>query len=571
MGMCALLVATQAVAAVGRTPGNAAVTPGGEATYTIPIAVPPGVHGLTPQLALVYAHRSTQSIAGWGWGISGALAISRCASTMDQDDVARNVRNDLNDRFCLNGNKLRLVSGTYGVAGSEYRTEIETFSRIKAYSSAGNGPAYFIVEGKDGLTYEFGKTGTSRIESKDQSTARAWALNEIRDRNGNEIKFVYLEDTANGSYRLDAVTYGGNTDQGTSAIYTIDLVYEPKPAEEIDSEYLAGSVIKQTQRLKRIDVLHNGSTLYRRYNLTYEPALSATKRSRLASVTECAGSGPDCLVPTQFTYQDYLQLAGEVDSNFAVNSTTVFPIDVNGDGRDDLVYPGGGSGTGPWQVMFANSAGDYNSPISTGIASTNSAGAIPIDYNSDGKMDLLVPYSGGTWWVLTATTSGFNAPVNTGAPATGTGSNARAMDIDGDGRQDLVWADLNPTPYVCCDAIRYRKRLSSGGGFDANAETLVSASAHQEIPGFIFSGWEQKTPRRTPDFNGDGRGDIVYRRYERFNYLDPPEVAYTYFYRLEVYCAGIDRDRAFRRSSRTPQDRRISATSTVTGCPISSM
>ena len=99
--------ATQA--AVGRTPASVDVSPAGEATYTIPIAAPPGVRGLTPQLALVYAHRSRQSIAGWGWGISGALAIARCASTAVQDTVPRNVRNDLQDRFCLNGNKLRLI------------------------------------------------------------------------------------------------------------------------------------------------------------------------------------------------------------------------------------------------------------------------------------------------------------------------------------------------------------------------------------------------------------------------------------------------------------------------------
>ena len=36
------------LAAVGRTPGSFDVTATGEGTYTIPIAVPPGVNGLTP-------------------------------------------------------------------------------------------------------------------------------------------------------------------------------------------------------------------------------------------------------------------------------------------------------------------------------------------------------------------------------------------------------------------------------------------------------------------------------------------------------------------------------------------
>lgn len=306
-----------------------------------------------------------------GLGDRRVLGIARCASTAEQDTTPRSVRNDLNDRFCLNGNKLRLVTGTYGVAGSEYRTEIETYSRIKAFGSAGNGPAHFIVEGKDGLIYEFGNSGNSRIESKGQPTARAWALNEIRDRDGNEITFTYVEDTTNGSYRLDLVSYAGNSSQGTSAIYTIDLVYEPKPTEEIDSAYLAGSVIKETQRLSRIDVLHNGSTLFRRYELNYEPALSATKRSRLASVQECAGSGSNCLASTQFTYQDGTPPGAEANTGHVVNATTVFPIDVNSDGREDLVYP---NGTGPWTVMFANTSGSYNTRSAPGLPAPGAAG-----------------------------------------------------------------------------------------------------------------------------------------------------------------------------------------------------
>ena len=379
-----------AQAAVGRTAGSFDVSAGGEAVYSVPFSAPPGVRGLTPQLALVYSHRSGQTIAGAGWGLAGVSAITRCASTVVQDAVARNVRNDLQDRFCLNGNKLRLVAGTYGAAGSEYRTEIETYQRITALGSAGNGPSSFIVEGRDGLIYEYGNSGDSRIESVGQSTVRAWALNKIRDRDANEIVFTYAEDVTNGSYKLDLVSYGGNPSQGTAAIYTIDFVYEAKPVGEVDSGYLAGSLIKETRRLDRVDVLYNGTALYRRYDLAYEAALSATSLSRLASITECAGSSSDCFAPTQFSYQDGLPLNPEASTGTVIPATTSFPLDVNGDGREDLVYSSS-TGAGQWMVMFANAAGGYATPINTGVANTGQAGAIPIDYNADGKMDLLVP------------------------------------------------------------------------------------------------------------------------------------------------------------------------------------
>lgn len=50
--------ATNALAAVGRTPGNASISPSGAATYSVPLWTPPGIRGLAPNLALVYSSRS---------------------------------------------------------------------------------------------------------------------------------------------------------------------------------------------------------------------------------------------------------------------------------------------------------------------------------------------------------------------------------------------------------------------------------------------------------------------------------------------------------------------------------
>jgi hypothetical protein len=174
-----------AATVVGRTPGAANVSDGGEASYSVPIFTPPGTHGMTPQLGIVYGHRYGSTLLGAGWGIAGLSAIARCPKVWAADGEMRDVRNDSSDRFCLDGNKLRLVSGTYGSAGATYQTEIETFSRVTSYGVAGNGPQYFFVERKDGLIYEYGNTEDSRIQSLGQTTARTWALNKIRDRSGN--------------------------------------------------------------------------------------------------------------------------------------------------------------------------------------------------------------------------------------------------------------------------------------------------------------------------------------------------------------------------------------------------
>ena len=227
-----LLSVAGAAAAIGRTPGSFAVSSTGEAQYSIPIFAPPGVNGLAPELALIYGHRHRGTLAGIGWSVSGLSAIHRCEKTWAQNGVASAPQNELDDRYCLDGNQLRLFSGSYGAAGSTYRTEIETYSRITASGSAGNGPASFKVELKSGLIHEYGTNTNSRILSIGQPEARAWALNRVSDRAGNSITFTWHNDTANGSYRIDRIDY---------ATSSIDFVWESKPAGEIRSGFVTGS------------------------------------------------------------------------------------------------------------------------------------------------------------------------------------------------------------------------------------------------------------------------------------------------------------------------------------------
>jgi len=228
-----------ALAAVGRTPGSAGVSQAGTAEFSFPITVPPGTRGLTPQLALSYSSAGGRGIGGVGWAIAGVSVIARCERTVAQDGYARAVQNDTGDAFCLNGNKLRVVSGTYGAAGSTYRTEIETYSRITANSAAGNGPQSFQVYSRDGLIYDYGNSEASRIQSVGQPSVRAWALNRVSDRQGNFIDFVWGEDTVNGGFRLEEVQYTGSST--ITAPYLVDFKYGNRV--DVDIAYIAGSPV----------------------------------------------------------------------------------------------------------------------------------------------------------------------------------------------------------------------------------------------------------------------------------------------------------------------------------------
>lgn len=402
--VAALLYSASGWGAVGRTAGSYSVSPSGEATYTVPIFAPPGAAKMAPKLALTYGHRAGGSWLGEGWGVAGLSAITRCPKTWAQDGYAREVKLDLTDRYCLDGAQLKLFLGNYGATGSLYRTEVEQYASIESTDVAGvtGGPGSFTVRTKDGLIYDYGTREDSRIQALGTTKVAVWALTTIRDRSGNRIEFTYIEDATNGSYQISYVDWSSNAGQSQSAPYRTQFFYDVQPAGEIESGYLMGTGVKDVKRMSRVDVMHSGN-LVRRYSLAYQGSLSSASRSRLSTITECAGAtGTDCLLPITFTYSDGTNGIG---ASVAAGATTAAPaatmvMDINGDGRSDLVYPSTNvSGTGVWMVALANTSGSFASPLSSGNANVNFSRAIPIDYNADGRDDLLFPNSSNVWQV----------------------------------------------------------------------------------------------------------------------------------------------------------------------------
>ncbi len=501
-------------AAAGRTPTAYSVSNSGEAQYTIPIFAPQGANGMVPQIALSYSHRSGGMLFGEGWNLGGLSAITVCPKTWAQDGQARTVWLDGNDRFCLDGQQLKLdvASAAYGTPGAVYRTELESYSRIKSYGVTGNTPDFFTVETKDGLVYDYGSRGDSRIESVGSATAHTWALTTIRDRAGNRIEFYYAEDSAssipaeqgNGGFRISSVTWTTNANAGVSPSYQMAFVYANQPVTEIESGFLAGGITRDIKRATQINVTYNGASV-RRYNLAYESALSSTGKSRLASVTECGGSaGTDCLPATTFTYQNGTPgLGAQAATGFSAAAiASVMTLDVNGDGLSDLVYSSSAtSGAGNWMLALGNGTSSFATPVNTGIVNNSFDRALPIDYNGDGREDFLVPYSGGTWWVVLGTSTGLSAPTDTGAAVWSTAGNAKAIDINGDGLEDLVEGDIQ--------AVWFRPREISGTF--GSGQYLVGPlnTTVTTIWGQIFADQGMKRRTRAPDFNGDGHGDFL--------------------------------------------------------------
>ena len=108
--------------AAGTIPGTFAVAPGGQATYTLPLAVPPGRLGMEPRLAIAYDSSRGEGPLGVGFALEGLSAITRCPSNMAQDGHIRAVRYDSDDKFCLDGLRLVPVPKSDGADGAGSRS-----------------------------------------------------------------------------------------------------------------------------------------------------------------------------------------------------------------------------------------------------------------------------------------------------------------------------------------------------------------------------------------------------------------------------------------------------------------
>jgi RHS repeat-associated protein len=493
-------------AAEGRTSGQFVLSPTGGAQYTIPIWAPPGPRGMQPNISLVYDSQAGIGPLGIGWSMSGLGAITRCNLTVAQDTTPASVALVTGDGYCINGSRLRLTSGTYGTAGSVYQTEIADFSQITAVGTAGNGPASFTVQARNGLTYYYGLTDTngngvnSEVLANGSSTALTWLLSKVVDRAGNNyvINYTALTGTAVPNDILwTPVSAGAST-------YTYKMLfnYTTNVPQSSINEYVAGTLVSNTDLLSSIEIFV-GSTVVKDYFLGYQ-ASPLTGREELISVKECADSGgASCLLPTSISYQGGAP-GISTTPNSALSSSggqLTTRYDLNGDGYPDLVY----AGTTTMYVAFGSATG-YSTPVNTGIPIAN----VLIGRLTEGSQDGILANNAGTWWSYTWNGSSF-VGTSTGIAYDTASTGYQLADINGDGLADLV--DLN-TVYSSftkqyTETLYTQLNTSSGSTVSFGSTKYVSYSTIVSVSAQLLTPDMQYGKLRRYDFNGDGRDDLV--------------------------------------------------------------
>jgi RHS repeat-associated protein len=481
----------------GRTAGQFSVTPTGAATYNIPIWTPPGARGIEPHLSMHYTSGGPDGVMGPGWTLSGISVIARCGKTWASTGGTATTLGSpaavtlaTTDDLCLDGNRLRLTSGTQGSAGSTYQTEVADFSNVTAYGTAGNGPQYFIVQGKDGRLYEYGNTGNSRITASGSTTPYVWGMDKVSDRQGNNMVIAYNSGATTLS--LNHIQYTATPGTGASYGYQVSFNYaSARTGGSSLTKYVAGGVVTQSQQLSNIQVwsLSPSSTLVRQYNLGYS-ASTTTNRPLLNSVQECGGAtGADCIRPTTINYQiGGLGWSTTATPTGLTGQYGYIPVDLNGDGIPDVLYGKLVSGTTiHWYARIATSSG-YGPEIDTGaITSSPSAAIITGAFSGKSSIQFLAPIS--TTWNVYTYASGAFTHASIGVLTSG---EQLAVDWDGDGLPDLV-ALNGPN-------VTVRRNTTTPGGAVSFASTAMSV--------FTTAG-SQIFSTTQVDLDGDGRADLL--------------------------------------------------------------
>jgi len=314
------------------TPGFLSVSPNGGAIYQVPIAVPPGINGVAPEVSLSYNSQGSIGMAGYGWNVSGVSVISKVAANTYYDGEIDPVDLDASDRFSFNGNRLILKSGVYGGDGAVYETA--NFSNLKIVSHGvdsnrpGSPPLYFVVYYPDGSIAEYRKNYLAN-----------YAITLWRNPQGLVINYEYSNIT--NSLAVSKIKYGNR--ENLSAVNEIEFLYNQKLNRK-EQAYLRGFSLQRREILSDVIVRSNNST-YRSYKLSYN--FTNLNYPRVDKIQEFSGDGSIANKPIEFNYTNSEKLVSYVDKNTDLSLTNInqqnaktVSLDLTGNGKMDfLVYP----------------------------------------------------------------------------------------------------------------------------------------------------------------------------------------------------------------------------------------
>lgn len=392
--------------ASGSTPIEAGVHANGTARGHLPLWMPPGIGGIVADVALHYTSGIVRGVAGDGWQLQFGSTLAHCAPTIAASGEVAPLTGTAGDRLCLDGQELKLLSGTYNAPGATYATELDSFEVYRASDEAAVSPRAgepavaqsLVVTRRNGLTYTFTRPVITLPAGALSPTSPSWSgpsplsyvLSRVTDRSGNALALSYI--TTDVAPRLDTIMYPIAA-TGDQPAYQVRFLYEDRPAADVRTGFLAGLATLDRQRLSEIRIeAAPAGTLIKSYQLSYEQDI-ATGHSKLTSLQECAETS--CIAPIALQYEPVatgLSYAGELGALAA--SMPLIGADMNGDGQKDLLTCEG-AGICTWQLRFGQTVGGYTEALPLGSMFSMPEYAAIGDFLGNGTDQLITVSYGG--------------------------------------------------------------------------------------------------------------------------------------------------------------------------------
>jgi RHS repeat-associated protein len=547
---------------VGLTPRVISVnTFAGAASTSYAFHAPPGRSGVDPSLQIVYSSGAAYATPiGRGWDFTFPYIQRSVRAGQPTFSWA--------DKFAINwnGRLMDLIVHCDPCDGSppgvrEFRTEIETFMRIKSYTFPPS-LTYWEVEDGSGRTYRFGADAGAQVGDF------KWGLNRIMDSHGNYLTIEWL--IISGTLYPKQILYTGNVNTGAMPSNKVEFGYEGRP--DVTDSFLGvpNGVAKSElrYRLRRVKTWA-GNQVASVYLLDYTTASTGEHPIDLCAGTSCAPTNSIC----GSGYSGCCSNSCNPDSGFCSACVPVCPSTCNGGGGSGGGGGGGGVGGGGGgnpreegasssmasesfavqdgpsllkRITRYDGAGQSSLPATTFAYLTDtvkewaapitdvpfyflarycndgytfeSQGAVIADINRDGLPDLLrgrrstcggesvreVYINAGGRWTLDTS---YTLPADFVVHKCGGGefdNGLRVIDINGDGLEDLVRS-------VTCDLPVVTVWINNGHGWTQAPDGAWSVPAAFTVDPFCDEPGRDLGVRMG-DVNGDGLVDLVQRR-----------------------------------------------------------
>lgn len=513
----------------------------------VPLEVPPGRNGMTPQLALQYVSGGGPSPFGHGWDLtlgrierSTTRGVPRCTGPSTDDFVlvlptgaAALVRETPSSRFYRPEVEQAWVRAERLEAENRWQVvdrsgRIYTFGDVDSARLANSDPALFGALGADGIC---------RLTS-------VWALTRVADPNGNTIEIAWSR--VFNTLIPATIRWGGNAAAGVPHFYTVRFLPEWRPAGDRIVSHRLGVAARLAWRIYAIDVeseLPAAGTIVRTYLLHYRDgdglgadgyqsmlaAVGVTGRptqhfAYTASVTGHAAQTVSVARPT-IAYPRLRQINASLEVSQSV-------LDMNGDGILDLVRSNDAP-VASWAVFFGRvDAGSFgfdaaptawaapgnwlhlrNVEVASGACSGNGWQCTrrdTFDLTGDGIPDFVDAASPNSWVVYPGRGVpqwGFGPGVAWPAPSAAHIRRSHqghayqdVVDLNGDGLLDLVKAGApgQSPPHA------WQVYLNTGSGFEPTPLPQFPAPV-----GMLVRRANGGLGHELIDFNGDGLPDVV--------------------------------------------------------------